>query len=528
MESIASNKPNKGILFVIILLIISVLVVLFRVSTADSPTAQIEAPTGLTAVLSEVQGTVLVNGVAAADGQSVSVLDHLLTIGEGQARLTLSNGTIIRISPDTAFTLTNLQDPGNFMTAFIELEYGEVFVILNGGTVLVNTPEGIASVQGSYMGVWRHKHDRSKGTEVHCLEGDCRVTNRSGSHRVRVGKFAKMLKMDLFPIFGLMNQGHIARWLKFTREAHSVMDKYEKAVSELDDEPVVQSKNVACDVPDGWGALLIQPGRNIQSIANQLDMDVEDLLEGNCIDDDHVTLKTGDVIFAPSTSETKTGCTPATGWSFYLTQSGDSVASLALTYAITEAELLTGSCLPEGTILTAGVAVYLPALPTPTNVPPTATQVPPTATKVPATKVPATKVPATKTPTATPVPPTPTPTEALTFLSNALGEKSGSLASCNNTYSIDAEDGDGLAFVRVEYYIADGSSDLPVFDGLTYEDLTQSGDTWSKTFSFSHSVGGGGDVDYLHWRFWVKDAKGNTTYFPGLGAYKVSFNFSCP
>ena len=70
----------------------------------------------LTATLNEVFGTVQVLSDAEGDlavahnGQEIIENQQVITFDDGRARLDLSDGTIVRVGPLTAFTLQSLED----------------------------------------------------------------------------------------------------------------------------------------------------------------------------------------------------------------------------------------------------------------------------------------------------------------------------------------------------------------------------------------------------------------------------------
>lgn len=111
---------------------------------------------------------------AATVGQVIRVGGTVQTLTDGKARVDLSEGTIVRLAPQTVFTVTQLnQDTGNPFTR-LRLVVGKIWVILNGGSMDVETPVGAASVRGSLMSV---TYNPSLGIAIiTCLEGTCAVT----------------------------------------------------------------------------------------------------------------------------------------------------------------------------------------------------------------------------------------------------------------------------------------------------------------------------------------------------------------
>ena len=155
-----------------------------------SPTAteapQVQKP-ALTANLSELKGTVDIKQAgqesfapAKADDK-LAVDGQVQTGSDGRVRLDLSTGTIIRVAPTSLFTLTSNEEVDGSLLTKIKLELGKVFIILNGGNAEVQTPSGVAAVQGSYL---RVGIDPATGDiTLTCLEGDCSVTPPDGEKK---------------------------------------------------------------------------------------------------------------------------------------------------------------------------------------------------------------------------------------------------------------------------------------------------------------------------------------------------------
>ncbi len=135
----------------------------FTVSAAPNEQAVLTATkagaprTAVIKELTDLPSDVLTRPTAGAPegqayiGQVLQVGGTVRTLGRGNARIDLSDGTIIRVSPKSMFTITAL-DPVSPITR-LTLLLGKVWVTLTGGTMNVETPVGVAAVRGSYMGV---------------------------------------------------------------------------------------------------------------------------------------------------------------------------------------------------------------------------------------------------------------------------------------------------------------------------------------------------------------------------------------
>lgn len=209
-----------------------------------------------------------------------------------------------------------------------------------------------------------------------------------------------------------------------------------------------QVERTPCPQPAGWTPYLVQPGDTLESIAAQINAQVQDLMKGNCLSGSSLYPNT--TLFLPfsatatstqvdvptplptlepteEATSTRITCSPPSGWVIYIIQPGDTLFHLAQIYGMTADALRAANCLTSTTIY-AGQPLRVPYLPpahtptstrTPTQAPPQPPQ--PTATKantpvpVVTTPPPPTHTPVTPTtpaPTHTPVTPTtPAPTQ---------------------------------------------------------------------------------------------------------------------
>lgn len=482
---------------------------LTSIMCSTSGGAEVESPKEeFSAAFTEVNGTVQVKLGETDDlldaelDQTIVENDQVYTYTSSTATLTLTSGSIIRLVPNTSFVLQRMENGSKDPLTRLDLMLGEVWIILNGGTIEVDTPAGLASVRGSFMSV-RVAPD-SNQTTVTCLEGHCRVANNIGAIDMIAGQKAELVDLDTAPTAGLMTDDDVARWLEYNPEASDQLPQLTATVGALFD----QAQNPSCDVPTGWALVILQADDNLITVAARHGIAADELAVGNCLDS-NIVLQAGDVIFAPpAPTPTAVICGPPDGWVLYIIQTGDTLESVASAYRVSTAELQEAACLGDLTILFEGNPLYVPDVATTTPTP-TSTAVP-TKTTVPATAIPATAVP-TATLTATPVPVNPT-----TFTA-ASGPVTGSIATCTNTYSIDVTDLDGISFVKVEYSL-NGAG----FPGTTVL-LTNSGATWSGSFSITTTAG-----DTVDWRFWAGDSLGNSAYSPASGGYSYSDPLGCP
>ncbi len=202
-------------------------------STASSSSSS-PAASALTAALSEVQGQVGIKQSGAADfspasnGMILQVGGEIQTGDDGRARLDLSSGTIVRISPSSLFTLVSNQPVSGGLATQMKLTLGELFIILKGGTADVTTPSGVASVRGSYLGI---EVDPTTGdVYAMCVEGHCAASNDAGSVDFSGGQktllFHKDPKTGLYtvPTVGTMTPEDFQHWLDSNPEIRDIVN----------------------------------------------------------------------------------------------------------------------------------------------------------------------------------------------------------------------------------------------------------------------------------------------------------------
>jgi hypothetical protein len=116
--------------------------------------------------------------VLAKPGMTLFIGGGVQTGEDSRATLNLlANGTVIRVGPNSSFTVQEITG-GEQSKTLINLLFGEIWVLLKGGAVEVSTPSGVASVRGSLLGVtYTPGMKRMKAT---CLEGNCALGNEAG------------------------------------------------------------------------------------------------------------------------------------------------------------------------------------------------------------------------------------------------------------------------------------------------------------------------------------------------------------
>jgi hypothetical protein len=178
-------------------------------SPGDAPVAEVDpSPTPdpsipRTAVFSEVE-----NEVQRAEAASEFVLalpGDILNLGgqaqsgpDGRARLDLTpDGTIVRVGPNSMFILAAFSEFADPPQTTLELFLGQLWIILNGGTLDIQTQTGLATVRGSLMSVG---YDPQTGDmTVTCLEGHCTLGNHLGTVDLTAGQASQIPGLDHAP-----------------------------------------------------------------------------------------------------------------------------------------------------------------------------------------------------------------------------------------------------------------------------------------------------------------------------------------
>ncbi len=153
--------------------------------TATEPISTGQAEAAREAVLSDVENNVSARASSndelspASNGMSISSSGSVETGDDGRVKINLlPDGTIVRVGPNSSFAIPVLTMENGEPKTKLQLLYGKVFVLLNGGSLDVETPSGVASVRGSLLSV---EYDAEKGRiEATCLEGHCALEDEEG------------------------------------------------------------------------------------------------------------------------------------------------------------------------------------------------------------------------------------------------------------------------------------------------------------------------------------------------------------
>ncbi len=227
------NKSNRISILKILLIsggvvvaLVMLLAVIFLVFLAPG-----KKSTNLTARMSEISGEVQVRPASAEQYTDVGN-DYILTtemqmqtLQESRVRLDLSTGSIVRIGQLTIFSLNSRGNASNGVLSRLTLQAGQLWVVLNGGSLDVTTSGGTASVRGSYMFV--SVDPKANSLKIECLEGSCRLQNNAGSLDLTSGQKVISSDPNRLPEIQPMDQNDAQLWLANVPEASTVVPQEE-------------------------------------------------------------------------------------------------------------------------------------------------------------------------------------------------------------------------------------------------------------------------------------------------------------
>lgn len=119
----------------------------------------------------------------ASEGQVIAVGGGVKTGDEARARLSITDGSILRLSGNTEFRLTELSTEATDPETKLKLDAGKMWVFvtkaLGVGTFEIETPSGVATVRGSFIST---AYSPTFGHMiVTCLEGQCQFARPGGA-----------------------------------------------------------------------------------------------------------------------------------------------------------------------------------------------------------------------------------------------------------------------------------------------------------------------------------------------------------
>ncbi len=465
----------------------------------------------LTALLSELSGKVQVlkqsEGVfqdATANTQ-IEIEDQVITGDDGRVRVDLSNGTIIRLSPLSSFTLKQIENTEEGAYTKLEMTIGRLWIILRGGVLEVDTPSGLASVRGSYLHVW--VDPATSQTMITCLEGTCTLGNEEGSVSLTAGQTAVIKGTGEAPQMGDMTDEDVQEWLQANPEATLVV----VPLTPTSEKPVNTKK------PTHTSTFTPEPSLTFTA----------------------TTTNTPTETSTPTTTGTAVSCGPPAGWVLHTVVAGETLQSLSIAYRVSVTQLQEANCRGTSTYIVPGEKLYVPnvATSTPTYTPTktaTPTKTSTVIVKTPTATTSSGGATATKTPTKTPKPTatftsTPKPTNAPTVFSAPEGPDGTTITDplfCANLYKITATDGNGISAVKLIYTLNNTTPDwnTAISAGKYYLMSNSGAGVYAVTATIDARTATLGVVKY---RFAVQDSLGNIAYNPASGAYSFTDTIGC-
>lgn len=207
-------------------------------TSAPAPSATIPATSAselaATAVVRSAQLSELKNEVqamrqagepftVAREGDVVVLGGRVSTGAESKVRLDLTEGTIVRLGAETEFTVETLtQDAADPFTR-IQLLTGQLWVILNGGSLEVETSVGVAAVRGSYLGV--NYDPQTRYLTVTCLEGQCGLSNNQGEVELTDGQSSEIVGDEPPAPVEELTYEEIQDWIEENPEAEIIVEE---------------------------------------------------------------------------------------------------------------------------------------------------------------------------------------------------------------------------------------------------------------------------------------------------------------
>ncbi len=160
----------------------------------------------------------------ASLGQILKVSGEARTGEDGKARLDLApEGTIIRVAPNTIFTVLELSGDETNPKSKLELLFGKIFILLKGGSLDVQTPSGVASVRGSLLGVFYNPD--TKVLSATCLEGHCSLGDNDEYIELTEGQAADIFDGELSDEPRFMTADELGEWLEEAPELRDFIDE---------------------------------------------------------------------------------------------------------------------------------------------------------------------------------------------------------------------------------------------------------------------------------------------------------------
>jgi hypothetical protein len=200
------------------------------VEATDSGNGQ-QIETSREAVLSEIENDVSIQFdsssefVSAELNMVIPINGTIQTGDDSRAKLNLiPENTIVRVGPNSSFTLSQIEKENGEPKTTLQLLFGKVFILLNGGSLEAQTPSGVASVRGSLLSV-QYNPDTNR-MRASCLEGQCALKNKAGDEiEFTEGESVFIDESGLLSDIEAIDQDEILDWLEENPELIEFMDE---------------------------------------------------------------------------------------------------------------------------------------------------------------------------------------------------------------------------------------------------------------------------------------------------------------
>ena len=125
----------------------------------------------------------------------------------------------------------------------------------------------------------------------------------------------------------------------------------------------------SCTPPSGWVRILTRAGDTVYSLAQRYRVAAETLATSNCLSS--FDIPAGLALYVPAVpTVTVIPCGPPTGYvRRYVVQPGDNLYRIALSFGVTYQQLQRANCMGSSTTIYAGQLLWVPNIPTHTPVP---------------------------------------------------------------------------------------------------------------------------------------------------------------
>lgn len=161
-------------------------------------------------------------------GISLPVGAELITSGAEGAILDLGGGNALHLSSGSYITI--LAAPGSAdAAAHISLLTGNLWAMLSGGSLAVETPVGTATASASYLSVAYDNYEQH--LTAACLEGNCSLTNDGGETGLVSGQSASISGVDQPPTSAqAMTAQQASAWVQMFPENKAVAERMPASV----------------------------------------------------------------------------------------------------------------------------------------------------------------------------------------------------------------------------------------------------------------------------------------------------------